>query len=295
MTSNLTKKVITTPSLMKHQDSLQAFNHCGLGGVGLEEVEVLVGLGLSGRQARVYLALLKVGDAKVRAVAGLALINRQEVYLLLESLAQLGLAQQNLSVPTTYSATPIAEGIRLLLEQKTSELTLVSQKATRLTKKLSQTTRFAPTATALKPCFGVVFEADRGKKYLKAIQETQHTIEAVTSWARFKKICFLFETPLKNALKKDVALHIVTEKPANHHLPKWVNAALSKYPNFKLKIMPNTPAAVVILFDSAQAAIAFNPNIRLTKGPELWTTNPALTTLCQAYFNEAWTQTRTIN
>ena len=265
------------------------FNHCGLGGVGLEEVGVLVGLGLTGRQARVYLALIKAGDARARAVAGLALINRQEVYLLLDSLQQLGLAQQNVTVPITYSATPLAEGIRLLLEQKTSELSLISQKAKRLTGKLSQP-KYACSMVMVKPCFGVVFEANRGKKYLNAIQETQHTIEAVTSWTRFKKTCFLFETQLKNALKKDVTIHIVTEKPSNHRLPKWVNAALSKYSNFELKIQPNPPAAAVTLFDHAQAAIAFNPNTSLTKGPDLWTTKPALTAPCQAYFNTAWKQ-----
>lgn len=252
-------------------------------------------MGLTGRQARVYLALLKVGGARAQVVAGLALVHRQEVYRLLEGLRQLGLVQQNVSVPASFVATPIDEGIRLLLEQKASELSLMSQKAKRLTEKLGRTVRFAPTAVALKPCFGVVSEGDRGKKYLNAIQETQHTIEAVASWTRFKQLCFLFETQLKDALKKGVTLHIVTEKPANHHLPKWVNAALSKNSNFKIKIQPDPPVAAVTLFDHTQAAIAFNPNTSLTKGPDLWTTNPALTAPCQAYFNAAWTQAKTKN
>ena len=266
-----------------------------LSAVGLEEVEVLAGLGLTERQARVYLALIKAGDARARAISRLALINRQDVYLLLESLQRLGLVQQNVTVPNTYSATPIAEGIRLLLEQKTSELSLISQKAKRLSKKLNQPIYLAQMAAASKPCFGVVSEADRGKKYLKAIQGTQHTIQAVTSWTRFKRICFLFESQLKDALKKGITIHIVTEKPSNHQLPKWVSAALSKYSNFELKTQLNPPVTAVTIFDSTQSAIAFNPHIRFTKGTDLWTTNLSLTALCQAYFNANWTQTITKN
>ena len=281
-------------ALTKPHGSPQVFSGCGLGGVGLEGVEVLVGLGLSGRQARVYLALLKAGDAKAQVVACLAGVHRQEVYRLLESLQQLGLVQQNVSVPMSYVATSLSSGIKLLLEHKSSELTVMSQKAAWLTRILDKTKYLAPVAVAAKPCFGVVCEADRGKKYLSAIQETRHAIEVVTNWVRFKKTCFLFETQLTDVLKRGVTLHIVTEKPPNHHLPKWVKTALLKNPNFELKILPNPSVAAITLFDQTSAAIAFNPNTSLLRGPDLWTTHPALIMPCQAYFNATWAQTKTI-
>jgi sugar-specific transcriptional regulator TrmB len=258
------------------------------------EIEVLAGLGLSDRQANVYLALLKTGGARARAVAGLAKINRQEVYSLLDSLQHLGLAQQNVTVPTTYSATPLTDGIRMLLEQKTSELTHISKKAEVLIENSTNPQCSISTTAIYKPCFGIVFEGYRGRKYLKAIQETRHAINAVSSWTRFKQLCFLFETELKDALKKDVTLHIVAEKPPNSHLPKWVKAALSKYSNFNLKTQPNLPSAAVTLFDNTQAAIAFNPGLRFTKGPDLWTSNPTLMALCQTYFNLSWAQTKNL-
>lgn len=274
------------------QDSYQTFNHCGLGGIGLEGVEVLVGLGLTDRQARVYLALHKLGGGKVKAIANLSLVSRQEIYRLIDNLQRMGLVQKNITAPTTFTATPIAEATNLLLQQKISQLNVMSQKVKQLTKKLSQNNRLAPALTDIKPCFGTVFEADRGKKYCRSIEDTQHSIEAVTSWRRFKQLNIHFETQLQNVLKKDVTLHIVTEKPPNHHLPKWISSALLKYPNFKLKIQLTSPTAVVTIFDQTTTAIAFNPNISLTKGPDLWTINPALTIPCQTYFNAVWSQTK---
>ena len=279
------------PTLTK-QVSPQVHNHCGLG-VSTVGLGVLVGLGLTGRQARVYLALLKTGDAKAKAIASFSQVHRQEVYRLIDSLQQLGLVQRNITVPTTFMATPIGEGVKLLLEQKTSELSVMCQNAKKLTKKLSQNGSFTPLAIDLKPCFGTVFEADRGKKYRRAIQETQQSIEAATSWNRFKQLSIHYETQLQNALRKGTAIRIVTDKPPNHHLPKWIKASLSKNSNFKLKIQPNMPDAAITIFDQKNVAIAYNPNTSLTKGPDLWTNNPTLTAMSQAYFNAVWVKTKT--
>jgi Predicted transcriptional regulators len=272
------------------KESSQTISHYNFSEVGWQELDVLAGLGLSGGQARVYLALLRVGNGRARTIANIASVNRQEVYHILQELQQTGLAKQSLTVPTTYSGMPITEGVELLLKQKTNELQLMTQRATRLTKKYGQINHTAPTESALTPCFGVVSEADLGKKYQKAIQQTQNTIEALTSWIRFKQFSFHFEANLKDALKKGLTVYVVTEKPLNHHLPKWVQAALTEYSNFKIKTTPEPPTLAATIFDHTQTAIAFNPNSRLTKGPALWTTHPALITPIQTYFNINWVQ-----
>ncbi|HSV49781.1 MAG TPA: helix-turn-helix domain-containing protein [Candidatus Acidoferrales bacterium] len=251
---------------------------------------VLVGLGLSGRQARVYLALLRAGDAKAKGLAELAQVERQEVYGLVEALRELGLVEVNLTVPTSYTPTPIAEGIKLLIEQKTDELTSISIKAQQLSTKLNTQTLAASAAPS--QCFGSICDGYRGKKYLKAIQETQHTIDAVTSWTRFKQQSFRFENHFKAALKKGIVLCFVIEKPLNHQLPKWVKTTQEKYPNLSIKTQSNPVSASVAIFDQNKAAIAFNTNASLSKGPDLWTTNPALTAICQAYFDTVWKQTK---
>ena len=117
------------PTLTKPERSSQAFKHCGLEGVG-----VLVGLGLSERQARVYLALLRAGGGRAQVVSDLTAISRQDIYRLFAELQRLGLARQNLTVPVSYTATPIAQGAQLLLERKTEELTTITAKANQLTR-----------------------------------------------------------------------------------------------------------------------------------------------------------------
>jgi len=277
------------PKLEKPSQILSSY---GLSGVGLEGVEVLAGLGLSGRQARVYLALLRAGVSRARSVAVLTSIDRQEVYRLLTSLQELGLVQQNVSAPATFMATPVELAVELLLEQKNVELKFLSKKANQIAKKLAQTQHLTAPPFTPKASFGVITERDGGKKTQIALEQTKQSIEAVTSWAQFRKLCFLLETPLKNALKNGVALSVVAEKPAAHNLPKWVKTATAKYVNFKLKTLHTSPEAVLMIFDQTQTAIAFNVTASFTRGPTLWTTNPHLTAVCRSYFNEVWAKTQ---
>jgi hypothetical protein len=52
-----------------------------------------------------------------------------------------------------------------------------------------------------------------------------------------------------------------------------------------------TRSSINHYFDQTKAAITFTPNANLSKGPDLWTTNPTLTALCQNYFDTVWKQT----
>jgi sugar-specific transcriptional regulator TrmB len=249
----------------------------------LAGADVLTDLGLSDRQARVYLALLSAGGARARSVAALASIPRQEVYHLLEELKQLGLVEQSITMPTSYSATSIDEAVGLLIEEKTNEVSNVSLRAHHLVRKLNSIKPKLPAYVAPKSCFGVVCEGDRGKRYQKAILETEHTLEIVVSWVQFKQACFRFGTHLRDTFKKGVNLRIITEKPSNHQFPKWVEPALDIYQNLQLETIPKAPTASFSLFDGKQAAIQFSPNCNFMKGPTLWTTNETLITTCQAY------------
>jgi len=281
MTLNIAN--LQTPQTLTHQ-------RIGQRGLSLEGVEVLSGLGLSGRQARVYLALLKAGGAKAKVLAEFAHVERQEVYGLIEDLKLAGLVEQRLTVPTSYTATPIAQAIQLLLEQKNDQIIALTEQATQLSGKLSQPQN--PALISSQLCFGVISDGYRGKKYLKAIQDTQQSIDMATSWTRFKQLSFRFESQFREALKSGVELRFVIEKPLNHQMHKWVTASQEKYGNFKIKTQPNPLPASVVIFDQKKAALSFSANASLSKGPDLWTTNPSLTVVCKAYFESVWKQTK---
>jgi sugar-specific transcriptional regulator TrmB len=264
----------------------------------LKMTDILTSLGLSCRQTRVYLALLKIGEAKAKTIADYSAVNRQEIYRVIEDLEHIGFAQRNICIPTTFSATPIDEVVKILIEQKAAELNKLRQKTKQLTK--FQTTCATITLPIdKKPTIGTIFEADRAKKYSLTTQNVSQTIDIITSWKRFKQLTTMLENQLQNAFQKGAHIRIITEKPPNYTLPDWI-ANIQNEPkrgSLKLKILQSPATVAISIFDQAIAAIAFDPNTRLTKGPDLWTTNPTLLTLSQTHFNNIWktTKTRQIN
>jgi hypothetical protein len=175
--------------------------------------------------------------------------------------------------------------VKILLERKSSQISLLSQQAKQLTKMFANNGfPLCNLPVAVKPSLGIVVEADRGKKYRQALLDAERSIDIVTTWLRFRQLTTHFEAQLQNALKKDVVISIFTEKPPNQHFPKWVKTTLSGKPNFKIKTQPDLPFAAVTLFDCDEAVVAFDCGLNLFKGPALWTCNKGLVALCQTYF-----------
>jgi sugar-specific transcriptional regulator TrmB len=255
--------------------------------VDLTGAEILVNLGLTGRQAKVYLALLRCGVGGVKEITKASGVHRQETYVMLNNLCELGLVHRKVTYPTLYVPTPASEGIKLLIQQKTSQLNTLHLQTNRLIKTYSNLFPL-PKEADVKPCFGTVHEADRGKTYHRTIKATQHSIDLFCSWMRFKQFCIHYEDDLKAALRRGVMVRIIAEHPLWHRLPRWVKEAEKSSVNFGFKVVPSSPLVGVSVFDGNLAAVASNPEVSVMRGPEFWTNHPGLVVACQSYFDTLW-------
>ena len=82
------------------------------------ELKVLFDLGLTLKQARVYLALSRSRILKISEISRISNVVRPDLYKTLSKLQQLGLVERIIQTPIAYSAIPIEEGVSLLLENK---------------------------------------------------------------------------------------------------------------------------------------------------------------------------------
>jgi sugar-specific transcriptional regulator TrmB len=255
--------------------------------VDLTGVEILVSLGLTGRQAKVYLALLRCGVGGVKDITKSSGVHRQETYVMLNSLCELGLVHRKVTYPTVYVPSPASEGIKVLMQQKKSQLSALQLQTDRLIKTYSNLFPL-PKEVDVKPCFGIVHEADRGKTYHKTIKATEQSIDLFCSWVRFKQFCIHYEDDLKAALRRGVMVRIVAEHPLWYRLPHWVKDAEKSTVNFGFKVVSTSPLVGLSVFDSKLAAVASNPNVSVMRGPEFWTNHPGLSAACRSYFDTLW-------
>ncbi|HSH31490.1 MAG TPA: helix-turn-helix domain-containing protein [Candidatus Saccharimonadales bacterium] len=80
-------------------------------------------LGLSEKEARVYLANLMMGPATVQKIADQAEVKRVTAYVILESLASLGLVSQSNQGKKTYFTAEDPISLRRLIEKKEQQIT----------------------------------------------------------------------------------------------------------------------------------------------------------------------------
>jgi len=79
-----------------------------------ENTDLLLGLGLSLNQARVYLAILKLERTAVGKITKFSKVRREEVYRTLPALEKMGLVERLLGNPTEVRATPISDALTFL-------------------------------------------------------------------------------------------------------------------------------------------------------------------------------------
>jgi len=96
-----------------------------------EEARALTGLGLTGSQAKVYLALVKVGQARASTLwaslsGGVA---RQDIYRILSELQKLCLIEKVIVKPTEFRPLPIEECFSFLLQRRKDETAKLQKQA----------------------------------------------------------------------------------------------------------------------------------------------------------------------
>src|SRR4030043_2469910 len=83
-----------------------------------ENTDLLLGLGLTLNQAKVYLAILELEKTTVGQVAKFSKVRREDVYRLLPALEKMGLVERLLGKPTEIRATLISDSLALLVTEE---------------------------------------------------------------------------------------------------------------------------------------------------------------------------------
>jgi hypothetical protein len=120
---------------------------------------------------------------------------------------------------------------------------------------------------------------------LKAVRRS---FDAVTSWRDPHAIMFIAMEDIDKALRRDVKIRVIIDKPDEEKLLSDIRKHLEKYPTFKIRYLPNAPEALMSIYDEKEAWVCTCTCPVLKKCPTLWTNNPCLLSILQDYFEIMW-------
>ena len=251
-----------------------------------EHVETLTRLGLSHRQARVYLALLISGTSTAKAIARVSKVPRQDIYTVMPTLEKMGLCEVAIARPVMFRATPLQKGLDLLMKRKSAEYEEMQIKARNLLDGLehySRGTRFQEDKTEF---FLLPQMQERVLMIEEAINNARSAVDSFTTPKIFRQALVSSKETLMKTLKRGISFRFLVEDLKNKDLQLEIPQAVLKSPHFEIRYVTVPAPAAAVLIDAKE--VFFGTTIDFQKAIYLWSNNPYLVGIIQNHFETIW-------
>jgi sugar-specific transcriptional regulator TrmB len=279
----------TYPYLKKLAISLLKYND--------DAIELLVTLGLSVNQAKIYLSSLQNGLATAKVISNTSRVGREDVYRLLPLLQEKGLISKQISAPTLFEAIPFKEAITLLIRNKEEEVSGLREKADLFIENLNDQIEKSAEDNEYKI---LLFSKDNPSNgpIIRNIKQTKDTYYYTTRYTEFLHICnsIVFEPicrEIYRAMRRGVKVRMLLDKPKTGEPEEEfffdieVSNKMINHKNFDYRFTNIPPETVLILFDKKSSFIWTTAN-HFSSVPFIWTNNDAIVNLAKTFFHTLW-------
>jgi sugar-specific transcriptional regulator TrmB len=251
-----------------------------------EAIDVLKQLGLTYCQSRIYLILVKLGASPVKTISKNSGVARAEVYRTMPALQKLGLVEKILGIPIHFKATPLQDGIHILLKQKNSKHTKLQKKAKKLVNNFTENKETELTEEGSE--FVIIPEGKIHKLWvLKRRATTQTNIDVFVTREVFKHEINNNVEDINNLLENGVKIRYIVYTIRGENTTIKLNPYLKEASNFQVRYISTVPIVATLVFDNKEAVFS-NPTDNLLSGTKLWSNNPHFIALVQNYFETVW-------
>jgi len=256
-----------------------------------ECAKILMDLGLTLLQAKIYLALSQLGKATIKTISKTANVARQDVYRVMPELEKLGLAEKIVAKPTRYKATPIKEGIHFLLQRKTQQYNELIKKAVELINNLNEGNCKTPVQEEETQFIITSSEKLLWKRLQEGAETAQTSIDICSDLEGFKHRVFHDLPNFKRALKRGIRIRVITEKNDDDNGLNKIIKTL-KNPLFEIRHLPPPVPIKTAIYDKKEVNLCLTTPNKIGGLPSLWSNNPQFVKIIVDYFEELWNKAK---
>jgi len=254
-----------------------------------ETIRILVELGLTHTEAKLYTAVLGLKSATARDIHRVSKVARQDVYQSLSDLQEKGLIEKTIEKPARFRFTPSSYAIDLLTQKRNEKSQELKDRAIELCKNLEKQNE--DTGPQEIPQFVLLPKSETNPiskmdKITRAISNAQNDVMYSISLPVFLKYKFWSENTWKRAVKNGVKFKILIYIE-DYEKPKvTLDPILQKTDLFEIKwTSRGPPYCILILIDGKEAFYRIGSDVNC---PVLWSSNPYFVALSKDYFKIKW-------
>jgi sugar-specific transcriptional regulator TrmB len=252
-----------------------------------EGVQVLIHLGLTSSQAKVYMALVRSGICTAKAISKGSKVAREDIYRIMPKLQELNLVEKIIDAPAKYAAIPIEDAFTILLKSRDNATCRLRAKTNEIIQSFNGNVR---TPFEEEEHEFVLIPTERAVvKRRQMIDSAQKRIDLITSWERFNQLNISCAASLTNALKRNVEMRVVIGNPADEKsMAELVRPWREKYQCFDARWTSGTPKAPLMLVDDQKVLLAKSATTGSEESPFLWTMNPPFVSVVRDHIEKIW-------
>ena len=234
-------------------------------------------------QAKVYIALSRLDTSTGRTTAKVAQVASQDVYRVLNELQERGLVEKILAKPTLYKATPMNDGLSLLLQNKKEEFIETEKQIKEISSNFYDDLN--ENIMEEKAQFSITSKITLLlKMHDKLADAAKKSIDLLYPQNCSKKILFNNCQYIYRAIKRNVQIRAILSKVNEETTVETPNHRL-KNPLFQLRYASDTCNLFGMhIFDKQEVTVAVSEK----PIPILWTNNVHVVKLAEAYFENTW-------
>jgi sugar-specific transcriptional regulator TrmB len=251
------------------------------------EIQTLTKLGLTGRQARVFLDLLKCRTQTAKALAAVSKLARQDVYSILDELQELGIVQKQISVPTKFEAVPIQDALIILLNCKIKETSNL-KKETKLLVNSFKNQQVKKAEDEDSRLFIIPGGEIFTRTIRKSIKTARTSIDIISSTKNLQQGFFFLIEALEQAMRRDVKIRCIIDKTGEADPQTEALERIIKNVSFEIRTLTNHPNTRFCIYDKKELSIVLSLSKDFGKSPLLLSKCESIVEAYQDYYDMLW-------
>jgi sugar-specific transcriptional regulator TrmB len=251
-----------------------------------DKVDLLIRLGLTPNQAKIYLALSNSSPCTANQISKAACLASEVIYRAMPKLQEKGLIEKEITAPAKFQATPLKLAIEMLLEQKNREDNQTRTKAKKL------------LANGVEENRGLYAQEDfkitlipKGERLVQFIEKKLAGIQerldfVITGQKFFGCLCHKL---LQKVVSRKIAVRLaVSGTESEYHTKSLQDFLLNS--NLKIRFIHEEIFACVSVLDDRETIINTSAKAGFVQSPIYWSNNPSIVELSKTYFEKFWNQ-----
>jgi sugar-specific transcriptional regulator TrmB len=254
-----------------------------------DKSNLLMGLGLTINQAKVYQTLIKIGSATVIQIAKSSFVRREDVYKVLPALEKMGLAEKLVGKPALIRATPVAGALASLIndEKVKSDERIASMKMK--FQELSEAKWVQPLAPGKDESLFALIPEGKAMvaKFTSLIVACKIDVFWIGNSKEVSHVACLLSSEIKRAIHRGVEVKIIVEDfHSDQNQKKQVQQCIN-IDAFNIRFH-TSPLKKFAAFDGKDAMISTDRGRISEDTSSLWTNDANLIGILKGYFDSAW-------